>query len=65
MATLGTLLGGSILTAIWAGLLAASKRSVDVYVLDRYLLILPSRLFFLSAALVAAAFAVWKVWLSR
>jgi len=53
------LLGGSILFALLAGLLAITARSMDLYILDRYFLVLPSRLLFVSALLVLTALVIW------
>jgi hypothetical protein len=52
-------LAGGIITAFLAGLLAITKRSIDIYVFDRYLLVLPSRLLLVSAALLLTAFGIW------
>jgi hypothetical protein len=51
---------GGITVAFLAGLLAVTKRSLDIYIFDRYLLVLPSRLLLVSAALLLVAFAIWK-----
>jgi hypothetical protein len=48
-----------IFFAFLAGLLAITKGSLDVYIFDRYFLVLPSRLLFVSALLVLAALAMW------
>ncbi len=53
-------LGGGIIVAFLAGLLAATKRALDIYIFDRYLLVSPTRLLLVSAALLLAAFAIWK-----
>ena len=50
---------GGICLALLAGLLAITKGSLDLYVFDRYFLVLPSRLLFVSALLVLAALAMW------
>jgi hypothetical protein len=59
------LLGGGILFAILAGLLAITTKSLDLYILDRYFLILPTRLLFVSALLVLTALAIWERKISR
>lgn len=63
--TFGCSLGGGILLLFLAGLLAASLRSLDVYVRDTYFVIVPSHLVLLSALLFVATFFVWKVKLSH
>ena len=59
------LLGGGILFAILAGLLAITTKSLDLYIRDRYFLILPTRLLFVSALLVLTALAIWQRKISR
>jgi len=59
------LLGVGALLALLSGLLATTKRSLDLYLFDRYFLIVPSRILFLSALLVLAALAIWKGKISR
>jgi hypothetical protein len=54
-----TLLGGSILFVLLGAVLAISMRSVDLYILDRYCLISPSRLLFISALSALCALAMW------
>lgn len=48
-----------------AGLLAITTKSLDLYILDRYFLILPTRLLFVSALLVLTALAIWERKISR
>jgi hypothetical protein len=55
------LFGAGWLFLLAAGLLAATLHSLDVYILDRYFVILPSRLLLLSALLFIATLLVWKV----
>ena len=50
---------GGISLALLAGLIAITKGSLDLYILDRYFLVLPSRLLFVSALLVLTALAMW------
>ncbi len=59
------LLGVGVLFALLSGLLATTKGSLDLYLFDRYFVILPSRILFLSALLVLAALAIWKGKISR
>ena len=54
------LLGGGIFLALLAGLLAITKGSLDLYVLDRYFLVLPGRLLLVSALLVLIALGIWN-----
>jgi hypothetical protein len=49
---------GGIFLALLAGLLAITKGSLDLYIFDRYFLVLPSRLLFVSALLVLTALAM-------
>jgi hypothetical protein len=51
--------GSGVLFAVLAGLLAVTTRSVDLYILDRYFLVLPSRLLVGSALFFASALAIW------
>jgi hypothetical protein len=59
------LVGVGVLLALLSGLLATAKGSLDLYLFDRYFVILPSRILFLSALLVLAALAIWKGKISR
>ncbi len=52
------LLGGGIFLALLAGVLAITRGSLDLYILDRYFLILPGRLLLVSALFVLIALAV-------
>jgi hypothetical protein len=54
-------LGGGVLFLVSAGLLAATTHALDVYIHDRYKVILPTHLLIISAILFAATYAVWKV----
>jgi len=59
------LLGGGIFLALLAGLLAITKGSLDLYIHDRYFLVLPGRLLFVSAVLILIALAIWNDKTSR
>jgi len=59
------LLGVGVLLALLSGLLATTTGLLDLYLFDRYFVILPSRILFLSALLVLAALAIWKGKISR
>jgi hypothetical protein len=54
------LLGGGIFLALLAGLLAITKRSLDLYIHDWYFPVLPGRLLLVSAFLVLTAMAIWN-----
>ena len=54
------LFGGGIFLALLAGLLAITKGSVDLYLVDWYFVVWPSRLLFVSAFLVFTALAIWN-----
>jgi hypothetical protein len=54
------LLGSGIFLALLAGLLAITRGALDLYILDRYFLVLPGRLLLVSAFLVLIALAVWN-----
>ncbi len=64
-AIFGSFLLAGLLLAISSGLLAVTKRSLDLYLHDRYLLVLPIRLLLISVLFFIAAFAVWKGRLSH
>jgi hypothetical protein len=54
-----------LLSAISSGLLRITKKSFDLYILDRYLLVLPGRLLLVAAVFFIFAFAIWKGKLSH
>jgi hypothetical protein len=56
------LLAAGIIFLIMGALLASTTRSLDLQVLDIYLVILPRYLFLAGSALLFAAFLVWKHW---
>jgi hypothetical protein len=59
------LLGVGLFLALLSVLLATTKGSLDLYLFDRYFVIFPSRILFLSALLVLAALTIWKGKISR
>ncbi len=63
--TLWFLLGAGCLFLLAAGLLAATVHSLDLYIHDRYFVILPSRLLLFSAFLFIATLIVWKARVSH
>jgi hypothetical protein len=54
------LLAGSLLFSVLGSVLAFTIRSLDLQILDLYFVVLPRYLFLLSAALLLAAFVIWK-----
>ena len=44
-----------------AALLRLTWRTADIYIHDRYMVILPSQLLLISLILFAAAFVLWKI----
>ena len=58
-------LGGGLLFLLSAAVLAATTHALDVYIHDRYFVILPTPLLIISVILLAATYAVWKMKLSH
>jgi hypothetical protein len=63
--TLWLFLGGGCLFLVSAGLLAATTHALDLYIHDRYFVILPSRLLLLSVVFFIATLVVWKTRVSH
>jgi hypothetical protein len=57
---LGLLVAGSTFFLCWAVVLAATTRTLDVYIHDKYVVISPGHLLLVAALLSSATFAVWK-----
>lgn len=57
--------GVGVLCAVLAIILASSIRSLDLQILDIYFVIFPRYLLLLSAALLVAAFALYKTAFSQ
>jgi hypothetical protein len=49
-----------LLSAISSGLLRITKKAFDLWILDRYLSVLPGRLLLVAAVFFILAFAIWK-----
>jgi hypothetical protein len=49
----------------WAAFLATTKRTIDLWVRERYVVVLPSHFLLLSVAFLIVTFVAWKFRVSR